>query len=210
MSMVKLKLVGCDRYNFKSELYVKTGEDGRGKVYMVGESKAAIMLRKKDEFGRHYFAQYVKPAKSQKQLVAERAAKIALAAAEEAAAEEENIVERPDGSEPTDPDEVVEVDPEAAVEVDTDDLLALRATVDPVTCKPSVFDNDQTLNLCFTIGALGRDVLLLGLHGSSYLISSSRSSITNSTQLTFSSWSRDLSNASNLPEEFAACRVLAQ
>jgi hypothetical protein len=112
MSLQKLKLVGCERFNFKGELYEK------GKVYMVGESKANIMLRKEDEYGRPYFAPYVKPAKSDKQLLAEKAAALAIAAAAEAAAEEENVVVYEDGSEVD--EEVAEGNPEE-VEVDTDD-----------------------------------------------------------------------------------------
>ena len=125
MSMVKVQLTGCDRYNFKNELYEK------GKVYMVGEAKATIMLRKKDEYDRPYFTVYVKPTKSKAQLVAEAAAK----AAAEAAAEfdEDEIVERPDGSEPEAAEPEVEVDPEAAVEVevDTDDDPSLDEEDEP-------------------------------------------------------------------------------
>ena len=113
MSMVKVRLVGCERYNFKGELYEK------GKVYMVGEAKATIMLRKEDEFKRPYFATYVKPSKSKAQRVAEAAAAAATEAAARVAAEEEEIVEYPDGSEPAD-DVVVEDDPDAAVEVEVD------------------------------------------------------------------------------------------
>ena len=42
MARVKLRLTGCDRYNFKGELYVK------GKVYNVGDTKATIMQRKEE------------------------------------------------------------------------------------------------------------------------------------------------------------------
>lgn len=116
MAMQKLRLVGCERFNFKNELYLK------GKLYLVGEAKATIMLRKKDEYGRSYFTTYVKPKKSEKQLVAERAAILALKAAAEAAAEEAAIIERPDGSEPADDNDVVEASLEPTeVEVDTDD-----------------------------------------------------------------------------------------
>lgn len=130
MSLQKLKLVGCDRFNFKGELYEK------GKVYMVGESKAAIMLRKEDEYGRPYFAAYVKPEKSEKVRIAEEAARIAIAAAAEAAVEEENVVVYEDGSEVVEeaatgnPEEVVdtdddpeldEEDPENSEEVDVDE-----------------------------------------------------------------------------------------
>lgn len=117
MTMVKLRLTGCDRFNFKGELYEK------GKVYMVGENKAEIMLRKKDGFDRPYFTPYVAPAKSRESRIAEAAAKAAIAAAKEAVAAEEEIVTRPDGSEPEVAEEEPEVDPDAAVEVevDTDD-----------------------------------------------------------------------------------------
>jgi len=107
----KLRLVGCERYNFRGELYQK------GKVYMVGDTKAQLMLRAEDDFGRPYFAEYVAPVKSKVDRVAEAAAK---AAAEAARAEIEEVVERPDGSEP-DVVETVEADPDASVEVDTDD-----------------------------------------------------------------------------------------
>ena len=109
MSMIKLRLVGCERYNFKGELYVK------GKVYMVGESKANIMLRKEDDYGRPYFVPYVKPLKSEKQVIAERAAAIAIAAASAAIEEEDNVIVVEDEEE-----EVEEVDPDAAVEVEID------------------------------------------------------------------------------------------
>ena len=113
MSMQKLRLVGCERYNFKGELYEK------GKVYMVGDAKATLMLRKEDEFGRPYFAPYVAPAKTATQRIAEAAAAAAIKAATEAARFEEEIVVREDGSETV---ELVEAtDPDAAIEVDTDD-----------------------------------------------------------------------------------------
>jgi len=117
MSMQKLKLVGHERYNFGGELYEK------GKVYMVGESKATILLRKEDAYGRPVFAAYVKPLKSEKQVIAERAAAIAIAAAAAAVEEEDDAIIVVD-----DEVEVVEVvDPEAAVEVviDKDDDPAL-------------------------------------------------------------------------------------
>ena len=110
MSMVKLRLVGCERYNFKGELYEK------GKVYMVGESKAKIMLRKEDEHERPYFVPYVKPEKSEKQILAEKAAALAIEAAAEAAAEEEALIVVDD-----DEEEEVEVMASEEVEVDTDD-----------------------------------------------------------------------------------------
>lgn len=113
MSRMKLKLVGHERYNFGGELYVK------GKVYNVGESKATILLRKVDNYDRPVFVAYVKPLKSEKQVIAENAARIAIAAAAEAAQEEEDAVIVVD-----DEVEVVEVvDPEATVEVviDKDD-----------------------------------------------------------------------------------------
>ena len=119
MPLQKIKLVGCERYNYKGELYKK------GKVYAVGEAKATNMLRSEDEYGRPYFVPYVKPEKSQAQIVAQKAAAAAARAAEAVIAESvPDIVDRPDGSEPVDPMEAVnqeEVDPEAAIEVDTDD-----------------------------------------------------------------------------------------
>ncbi len=120
MSLRKIKLVGCERYNYRGELYVKS------KVYAVGESKATNMLRSEDEYGRPYFVPYVKPEKSQAQVVAQKAAAAAAKAAEAVIAESvPDIVDRPDGSEPVDPVVVEEVDPEAAIEVDTDDDPAL-------------------------------------------------------------------------------------
>lgn len=115
MSRMKLKLVGCERYNFGGELYEK------GKVYNVGESKGTILLRKEDEYGRPYFASYVKPLKSEKQVIAERAAAIAIAAAAEAAVEEENVVVYEDGSEVEEP--VAEGNPEEVVDTDDDPEL---------------------------------------------------------------------------------------
>lgn len=118
----KLKLVGCERYNFRGELYEK------GKVYLVGDQKAELMLRTVDEFDRPYFAEYRKPLKSAAQQAAEEAAAAAAAAA--VAEAEAEVVERPDGSEPK--DSVVEeaqADPDAAVEVDTDDDPALDEDV---------------------------------------------------------------------------------
>jgi hypothetical protein len=112
--MKKLRLVGCERYNFRGELYQK------GKVYHVGDNKAQIMLRAEDSFNRPYFAAYVAPEKSREDRIASAAAKAAAAAAREELQADEAI-ERPDGSEPSDsvPDETV--DPEASIEVDTDD-----------------------------------------------------------------------------------------
>ncbi len=123
MPLQKIKLVGADRYNYRNELYK------RGKVYAVGESKATNMLRSEDDYGRPYFVPYVKPEKSQAQVVAQEAAAAAVRAAEAVIAESvPDIIDRPDGSEPVDPMEAVneaEVDPEAAIEVDTDDDPAL-------------------------------------------------------------------------------------
>lgn len=113
--MIRIRLVGCERYNYKGELYMK------GKVYAVGESKAAIMLRDKDDYDRPYFVPYVKLVneKSAKQKAAELAAELAKIAAEEDEGDPD-VIERPDGSEPDktdiDPDKV-----DQPVPVDTDD-----------------------------------------------------------------------------------------
>jgi hypothetical protein len=134
MSMQKLKLVGCERFNFGGELYEK------GKVYMVGESKATILLRKVDDYDRPMFASYVKPLKSEKQVIAENAARIAIAAAAEAASDEEDAIIVVD-----DDVEVVEiVDPEAAVEVviDKDDDPALDEE-DPENPEEVDVDEDR-------------------------------------------------------------------
>lgn len=115
--MIRIRLVGCERYNFKGELYLK------GKVYAVGENKAKIMLRDTDDYERPYFVPYVKMKnhKSAKQVAAELAAALAKAAAEEDE-EEIEIVERPDGSEPQPVADgaVVEEVVEQPVEVDVD------------------------------------------------------------------------------------------
>lgn len=119
---IKLRLVACDRYNFRGELYEK------GKVYRVGDDKGKIMLRKKDEWQRPYFVKYeAVPEKSAVELAAEAAAAAAVAAAQLAADEgrEEEVVDRPDGSEPDEAEPEVEFDPDTAVEVDTDDDPAL-------------------------------------------------------------------------------------
>ena len=129
MSRMKIKLVGCERYNFGGELYEK------GKVYNVGESKGTILLRKEDEYGRPYFATWVKAAKSEKQAIAERAAKIAIAAAAAAAVEEDEAIIVVDDE----VDVVEEVDPDATVEVDTDDDPELDEE-DPE--NPEEFDPD--------------------------------------------------------------------
>ena len=115
MAMQKLRLTGCERFNFKGELYEK------GKVYMVGEAKAAIMLRKEDDYGRPYFSPFVAQGKSKSQRVAEAAAAAAAQAAA-TAVEEEILVDRT-GEEPVDPVNPAEVvvDEDAAVEVDMDD-----------------------------------------------------------------------------------------
>lgn len=120
--MIRIRLVGCERYNFKGELYIK------GKVYAVGESKAAIMLRDEDDYGRPYFVPYVKleNKKSAKQIAAELAAELARIAAEEDE-DEPDVIERPDGSEPQPvadgavPEEVVE-QPVPVVDTDESDL----------------------------------------------------------------------------------------
>ena len=135
MSRIKVKLVGCLRYNFGGELYVK------GKVYDVGESKGTILLRKEDDYGRPLFATWVRPVKSEKQAIAEKAAAIAIAAAAAAATEEDDTVIVVD-----DEVEVVEeVDPEAAVEVDTDDDPELdeEDPVNPAEVDPEAEDEDR-------------------------------------------------------------------
>ena len=135
---IKLRLVGCDRFNFRGELYE------RGKVYRVGDDKGKLMLRKTDEYGRHYFAEYrVVPQKSAAELAAEAAAAAALAAAQLAEDEHrvEEFVERPDGSEP---DKAVKADPDAPVEpevVDTDDDDALDE--DSAGSSEEVSDDDE-------------------------------------------------------------------
>jgi len=105
----KLKLVGCERYNFRGELYE------RDKVYLIGDQKAELMLRAVDEFDRPYFAEYRQPLKSEAQRKAEEAAAAALAAAK--AEEELLVVERPDDS----GDPAPEVAESVSEEVDTDD-----------------------------------------------------------------------------------------
>lgn len=120
--MIKLRLVGCDRYNFRGELYEK------GKVYSVGENKAVLMLRQKDQFERPYFTEYeAPPKKSAKVLAAEAAAALAKVAAEEAEAEGrvEEVVERPDGSEPDKVDVAEVIEQPVGVDIDTDDDPAL-------------------------------------------------------------------------------------
>lgn len=126
---MKIKLVGCERYNFRGELYEK------GKVYLVGDQKAELMLRAEDDFGRPYFAEYRKPTKSEAQRKAEEAAAAALAAAQ--AAEEEIVVERPDES----GDPAPEAPPESdVVEVDTDDDPSLDEGDDE---NPEVLEDDE-------------------------------------------------------------------
>jgi len=138
---IKLRLVGCDRYNFRGELYEK------GKVYAVGENKAKLMFRAKDDYDRPYFVEYqAAPKKSAAQLAAEAAKAAAVAAAELAAAENriEEVVERPDGSEPDEAVEVPEPDPDAAVEVDVDDDPALDEDPEPNQEEVEVDRDDGT------------------------------------------------------------------
>ena len=64
---VKIKLVGCDRYNFQGVVYQRLSEDGKKpRVYGVSDTKAAILLRKENEFGRPYFVEWRKPIKSRR------------------------------------------------------------------------------------------------------------------------------------------------
>ena len=98
MTRMKLRLVGAERYNFGGELYEK------GKVYLVGGTKATIMLRKVDEYDRPYFVPYVAPAKTRTDRIAEAAAAAAIAAATAAAQAEDEVVDRT-----ADVPEVVEV-----------------------------------------------------------------------------------------------------
>ena len=138
---IKLRLVGCDRFNFRGELYEK------GKVYRVGDDKGKLMLRKKDEYDRHYFAEYqAVPTKSAAELAADAAAAAAVAAAQ--LAEDENrveeVVERPDGSEP---DKAVAIDPDEPVEpevVDTDDDDALDEDTEGSSEEVSEEDADRS------------------------------------------------------------------
>lgn len=110
---MKLKLVGCERYNFRGELYE------RDKVYLVGDQKAELMLRAVDEFDRPYFTEYRKPLKSEAQRKAEEAAAAAVAAAK--AEEEALVVERPD--ETGDPAPEVEVSESEEIDMDDDPEL---------------------------------------------------------------------------------------
>lgn len=115
---IKLRLVGCDRFNFRGELYEK------GKVYRVGDDKGKIMLRKQDEYDRPYFAEYQAPPEKSAAVLAKEAAEAAALAAAELAAKEnrvEEVVDRPDGSEP---DKVVaeDLDPDAPSEPEEVDL----------------------------------------------------------------------------------------
>ena len=137
---IKLRLVGCDRYNVKGELYEK------GKVYMVNDTKAKILLNKEDTFGRPYFAQYFPEAgKSKNQRIAEAAAKAATKAAAIAAKEEEvvdRIIDAVDPNEvpdaPFDPDASVDVTEEEVV--DTDDDPDLDEDNEP---NPEEIDEDR-------------------------------------------------------------------
>jgi len=134
---IKLRLVGCDRFNFRGELYEK------GKVYRVGDDKGKIMLRKVDKYERHYFAEYqAVPEKSAAELAAIAAKAAAVAAAQ--LAEDENrveeVVDRPDGSEPDAATPEPEFDPEAAVELDVDDDPALDE--DPEANPEEVSEED--------------------------------------------------------------------
>jgi len=128
--MVKIQLSGCDRYNYKSELYEK------GKVYIVGEAKAAILLRDKDDYDRPYFTPYQKPTKSKAHRVAEAAA---AAAAKAATAAAEEIVTRPDGSEQQD-DVVIAVEQPEEIVVDKDDDPSLD---DEDADNPEEFNPDE-------------------------------------------------------------------
>ncbi len=116
MVHVKLRLTGCSRYNFKGELYES------GKVYLVGEVKAKLMLRKEDENGKKYFTPYVKPSQSRSERAAQAAAIAAKAAIEAVEREEADIVVREDGSEfvAGSEEDVTVDDPDAAVEVEVD------------------------------------------------------------------------------------------
>lgn len=125
---MKIRLVGCERYNFRGELYE------RGKVYLVGNQKAELMLRAVDEFDRPYFAEYRKPTKSEAERKAEAAAAAALAAAQ--AEEEAEVVVREDDS----GDAPVKPSADAPVEVDTDDDPSLDEGDDE---NPEVVDEDR-------------------------------------------------------------------
>lgn len=133
-----IQLTGCNRFNFRGETYEN------GKVYRVGDTKAALLLQKEDEFGRKYFSEYVKPKKATAEEIAAKAAAAALAAAREAETLEADVVERPDdsGDAPVD----VVVDPDAAVEVDTDDDpdLDLEDEPNPDEYDPEADRDDGT------------------------------------------------------------------
>ena len=114
MAHIKIKLVGCDRYGFKGQGYE------RGKVYVMPEAKAKILLAKEDEYGRPYFAVYTKPeGKTREQRIAEAAAAAAAEAArQEVEAELVDMTgESHDAGAYVEP---VTGDPDVA-EVDTDD-----------------------------------------------------------------------------------------
>jgi len=120
--MIKLRLVACDRYNFRGELYE------RDKVYLVGENKAKVMLRKQDQWDRNYFTEYRAAPEKSAAVLAQEAAEAAAVAAAQLAADEnrvEEVVERPDGSEPDEAPAEAVFDPEASVEVDMDEDPAL-------------------------------------------------------------------------------------
>jgi hypothetical protein len=133
MAHVKLRLTGCERFNFKGELYEK------GKTYLVGGVKAKLLLRKQDEYGRDYFSSYVKPEKSMHERAAEAAAKAAAAAMEAVEREEDEVIVREDGSEPVD-DRASEEVQESPEVVDTDDDDSLDEENEP---NPEEYDEDR-------------------------------------------------------------------
>jgi len=115
MSNIVLKLVGCERYNFRGELYLS------GKVYRVGDIKGAKMLRSQDEYGRPYFVEF-NAAPKKVDVVAQAAAAAAAKAALALAEEEDEVVDRPDGSEPIEPAQIAADErDDTPEEVDTDE-----------------------------------------------------------------------------------------
>jgi hypothetical protein len=52
---IRIKVVGCQRYSFKGELFDK------GFVYDLEDGKARELLNKQDDYGRAYFARVEKP-----------------------------------------------------------------------------------------------------------------------------------------------------
>lgn len=63
---IRIKLVGCNRYSYKGELFEK------GFEYDLDDNKARTLLLSNDDYGRPFFARVEVPAELDQEVIIER------------------------------------------------------------------------------------------------------------------------------------------